>query len=308
MKSIFSGVVIPTTILLFTFVTSCKKNSPSINVGKDITSAPHAYIDRFSTAFGHIFVRTATNGLPAANAPINMDVAPFITHGLNPDGTSTTYYNFDVLPVTPVPIYVFFKQSAPTVELTAQNHVIPVKPGDAGYNDFWLVNKVMVPDNYVPNSLTNATAILNSGYPIVASNQIVNCPVVPFGSTAALTYGSTSAQSLVTGWYKDSTVVYFNFAEAKTPLTLNSANQVPTAPIYVFFANNTDPSMGFETVTGGTQTHNVISVNPTQTGYSPLWNVTKIDISNFSNVTNLASATAVPSTAIGATVNCPVVK
>jgi hypothetical protein len=266
MKSIFSGVVIATTILLFTFGTSCKKNSPSIHVGKDITTAPHAYVDRFSSAFGHIFVRTATNGLPAANAPINMDVVPFITHGLNPDGTPTTYYNFDVLPVTPVPIYVFFKQSAPTVELTAQNHVIPVKPGDAGYNDFWLVNKVMVPDNYVPNSLTNATAILNSGYPIVATNQIVNCPVVPFGSTAALTYGSTSPQSLVTGWYKDSTVVYFNFDEAKTPLTLTSANQVPTPPIYVLFANNTDPSMGFATVTGSTQTHNVISVNPTQTG------------------------------------------
>jgi hypothetical protein len=308
MKTINSGSVIATAILLFTFGTSCKKNSPSIHVGKDITTAPHAYVDRFSSAFGHIFVRTATNGLPAANAPINMDVAPFITHGLNPDGTPTTYYNFDVLPVTPVPIYVFFKQSAPTVELTAQNHVIPVKPGDAGYNDFWLVNKVMVPDNYVPNSLTNATAILNSGYPIVATNQIVNCPVVPYGSTAALTYGSTSPQFLVTGWYKDSTVVYFNFDEAKTPLTLTSANQVPAPPIYVFFANNTDPSMGFETVTGSTQTHNVISVNPTQAGYSPLWDVKKIDISNFSNVTNLASALAVPSTATGATVNCPVVK
>jgi hypothetical protein len=308
MKSIFSGVVTATTILLFTFCTSCKKNSPSIHVGKDITTAPHAYIDRFSSAFGHIFVRTATNGLPAANAPINMDVAPFITHGLNPDGTPTTYYNFDVLPVTPVPIYVFFAQSAPTVELTAQNHVIPVKPGDAGYNDFWVVNKVMVPDNYVPNSLTNVTAILNSGYPIVATNQIVNCPVVPYGSAAALTYGSNAPQSLVTGWYRDSTVVYFNFDEAKTPLTLNSANQVPTPPIYVFFANNTDPSMGFATVTGSTQTHNVISVNPTQAGYSPLWNVNKIDISNFSNVSNLATALALPSTAVGATVNCPVVK
>jgi len=92
----------------------------------------------------------------------------------------------------------------------------------------------MVPDSYVPNSLTSASAILNSGYHIVATNQIVNCPVVPYGSTAALTYGSTSPQSLVTGWYKDSTVVYFNFDEAKTPLTLTSANQV-LRRLYMYF-------------------------------------------------------------------------
>ncbi|MFI5138516.1 MAG: hypothetical protein ACHQIM_11885, partial [Sphingobacteriales bacterium] len=269
MKSIISGAVISTAILLLTIGTSCKKNSSYTAIGKNITTAPHANVDRFSSAFGHIFVRTATNGLPAANTPINMDVAPFITHGLNPDGTPATYYNFDVLPSTPDDIYVFFKQSAPTVELTAQNHVIPTKPGDAGYNDFWRVNKVMVPDNYVPNSLTNETAILNSGYTIIHTNEVVNCPVVPFGSAAALTYGSNAPQSLVIGWYKDSTIAYFTFNEAKTPLTLTTANQaavttqtltsatlVPTADIFVFFANNTDPSMGFATVTGSTQTHN----------------------------------------------------
>jgi len=332
MKTIHPGAVIATAILLLTVVASCNKNSLSTPVGKnslalsttirkDVIHAPHAYIDRFSSAFGNIFVRTSTNGLPTANTPINMDAAPFIVHGFNPDGTPNTYYNFDVLPVAPDDIYFFYRQSTPTVELKAQNHVIPTKPGDPGYNDFWRINKVMVPDNYVPNTLTNETAILNSGYPIIHTNQLLNCPVVPFGSTAALTYGSNVPQRLITGWYKDSTITYFNFNEAKTPLTLTTADggpvttqtltsdtRVPTADIYVFFANNTDPSNGFETVPGTTQAHNVIEFNPTQAGYSPLWDVNKIDTSYFSKVTNLASATAVPSTAIGAAVNCPVVK
>ena len=129
-------------------------------------------------------VRNSTNGLPTANSAINYDNAPFITQGLDKAGAIVKYYNFDVQSTTPDDIYVFFKAGA-TTPILGQNNIIPTIPGEVGYNDFWIVNKVTVPDNYVPNSLTSETEVLASGYSITKTTTIVNCPVVPFGSTAS---------------------------------------------------------------------------------------------------------------------------
>jgi len=89
------------------------------------------------------------------------------------------YYNFDLQPTTPAPIWLFFKngQSSP---IPGQN-IINVLPGEAGYNDFWQVNKVAVPDNYVPNTITSYQELMASGYPITKTSDLVNCPVVPKG-------------------------------------------------------------------------------------------------------------------------------
>jgi predicted small secreted protein len=128
---------------------SCEKESTTTTAtGKDINTAEKVSVDRFSSTAGHLMIRSASNGLPAANAAINFDVAPFITKGLSKSGTTTEYYNFDVQPVIPVPIYVFFKSGA-TTPLSGQNNVINTIPGETGYNDFWIVNKVTVPDTYV---------------------------------------------------------------------------------------------------------------------------------------------------------------
>ena len=285
---------------------ACKKDS-TVPTSKDIATAPHVSVDRFSSTFGHLFVRSATNGLPAANAPISFDVAPFITTGFSSTGAATMYYNFDVLPTQTDDIYVFFKASSPTIELTAQNHVLPSLPGMSGYNDFWQVSKVLVPDNYVVNSLTSEDAIRASGYSIQKTTNIVNCPVVPFGSTAVIKYGGGSNQ-LVAGWYKDSAVVYFSFEEA--PITVNTAGQVPTAQIYVTFNDNTTgPASGFKTEAGTVQTHNVLDSAPGSAVYSPLWQVHVVDNTAFSSVKNLSTAIAAKSlNPNAALVNCPVVK
>jgi hypothetical protein len=286
-------------------VASCKKDSTNNGKGKDINTAPKVSVDRFSAAAAHLFVRNESN-LPATNAPINMDQAPFITNGLSPNGTNTTYYNLDVQSATPDDIYVFFKTDGST-KVAGQNNVIPTKPGDMGYSDFWRVNKVIVPDSYVPNSLTNESAILASGYSITKTTMVVNCPVVPFGSTAALQYGGGS-QSLTFGWYKDSSVAYFNFAEKA--LTVPLSGMVPTPAIYVMFNdNNAGPASGFKTEPGTSQAHNVISVSPTDAGYSPLWQVVVINNSYFDKQTNLATALQGPVlNPNAALVNCPVVK
>ena len=297
MKKILSLIVIVLSLA------ACKKDSKPAT-GKDINTAERVSVDRFSATTGHLMVRTATNGLPAANAAINMDVAPFITKGLTRTGAVTEYYNFDVQPSTPIDIYVFFKSGGAAV--TGQNNVINAIPGDAGYSDFWLVNKVTVPDDYVPNSLTSREEILASGYAIQRTNMIVNCPVVPFGSTASKKFGGGS-QALTLGWYKGKAVAYFDFEEKA--LTATGTGEVPVSPIYVMFNDNAaGPESGFKTETGTAQTHNVIATVPADGGYSPLWKVVVLDNSAFANVNNLMTATAatvlIPNAGL---VNCPVV-
>ncbi|MBD3289750.1 DNRLRE domain-containing protein, partial [candidate division KSB1 bacterium] len=97
-----------------------------------------AVIDRFSEDAGNLFVRDDTNGLPGPNEPIDFDMAPFITKGLGPNGEFISYYNFDVQPTVPAPIYVLFREGE-DAPVAGQMNIIDVVPGDEGYNDFWHV-------------------------------------------------------------------------------------------------------------------------------------------------------------------------
>jgi hypothetical protein len=303
--------VLMLAIALGVLSASCSKSDtttttpPVVVVGKDINTAEKVSIDRFSATAGHLMVRTATNGLPAANVAVNFDNAPFITTGLDKTGAVVKYYNFDVQPTTPDDIYVFIKTDGTAV--AGQNNVIPTIPGDPGYNDFWVVNKVLVPNGYVPNSLTSEAEILASGYTHQKTDMIVNCPVVPFGSTAAKSSVVGVASALTLGWYKGKAVAYFNFNEASYSAT--ASGMVKISPIYVMFNDDTaGPSSGFKVETGTMQTHNVLATLPADATYSPLWNVQVIGNANFASVKDLATATALTSMAAGATVNCPIVK
>jgi hypothetical protein len=282
--------------------------SPAGAVAKDPTTASKASIDRFSDAFAYLFKRSANSALPAANAPIDFDQGPFITDGLGPNGEHVAYYNFDVLPTTPAPIYVFFQEGSSS-ELTSQMHVIDVVPGDPGYNDFWQVVKVTVPASYLPNSVASYAELQAAGFTLTPTSMIVNCPVVPAGSTAKLRYTS-EPNGLVQGWYRDQVVQYFSFDEHMLTGTV-----VPTAPIYVTFNVNPDPSnpmsgppSGFVTEPSSAQTHNVASVLPEDAAYSPLWVVIAYDDAAFGSVSNLATAqqakVLVPDAGL---VNCPIV-
>jgi hypothetical protein len=272
-------------------------------------TTPIASVDRFSDAFAHLFKRSANPSFPAPNAPINCDQGPFITHGLGPNGEKVAYYNFDVLPTTPAPIYVLFSGNA---QVQGQLNIIDVLPGDPGYNDFWEIVKVTVPANYIANSVTSLAEIRAAGFATTATNMLVNCPVVPAGSTATLRYTSESS-SLQRGWYRDQVVQYFSFDERA--LAATSAGTVPVAPILVAF--NVDPSStnpmsgppsGFVTEPGSMQTHNVISTLPTDSAYSPLWAVSAYKSTSFSAVSNWKTAIQAPVAASGlGDVNCPVV-
>lgn len=303
-------------ISIFTFM-GCSEDD---SMGPDLTpldpdTAPKASIDRFSEDAGTLMIRSATNGLPAANAPINFDSGePFITKGLGPAGEKVQYYNFDVMSEESAPIFVLFKDGA-SAPVDGQLNIIDVIPGDDGYNDFWNVNKVTVPDNYKANSVTSYQEIKELDYPIEQTNIIVNCPVVPEGSSASLRYNSSEDAGLTRGWYKDMVVVYFNFVEKDLTGTIPTSGNalVPLSDIFVTFNINPDetgggPASGFRTETGTAQTHNVVETIPTDSDYSPLWLVNVYDNTAFDNVSDWQSSQNAPVKATGvATVNCPIV-
>ncbi len=300
---------IPILLSAFIFLAACNKNDskPAKQV-KDPTTAEVASIDRFSSTAGHLQVRTATNGLPAANMPVDFDKDPFITRGLTPSGKTVDYYNFDIQPTTPAPIWILFREGESTS--VAGNNIVDVIPGDKDYNDFWQVYKVTVPADYVANTITSYQEILAGHYTITKTNDLVNCPVVPKGSTASKRFTTESAGP-TQGWYKSKVVYYFNFSEK--PLSVTSTGSVPLSLIYVSFninpnSPNGGPASGFKTETGNFQTHNVIATIPADAVYSPLWIVKVYDNSAFSNVKDLQSAASAPVLVPDAgAVNCPVV-
>jgi hypothetical protein len=290
-------------------LSACKKDKATGSTVNNPDKAEEASIDRFSSTAGHLQVRTQTNGLPSPNQAINFDQGPFITRGFAPNGASVQYYNFDVQPTTPAPIYAFYKNGQP---VQGQLNVINVIPGDANYNDFWQVYKVNVPNDYVANTISCYEELVGSGYAIEKTNSLVNCPVVPKGSTATKRINNADA-SLTRGWYKEKIVYYFNFFEK--PLEVNSNGMVPAIPILVTFNINPDqpgggPGSGFKMESAtNPQTHNVITAIPSDASYSPLWIVDVYDNASFANVTNLATAGDAPLLLQNAgTVNCPVVK
>ena len=275
----------------------------------DPATAPRASIDRFSAEAGNLFVRDAMPGLPAAGAAIDFDQAPFITRGLGPAGQPVMYYNFDVQSATPIPIHVLFPEGG-SDPVEGQLPIVDAIPGDPGYSDFWRVMRVTVPADYAANTVTSLSEIQAAGFAIEATDTLVNCPVVPEGSTATLRLGDGGDTSLHQGWHRGEVVNYFVFEEAQ--LALDAAGMVPLSPIWVSFNVNPDqggggPASGFRTEVGTSKTHNVVGSLPGDAGYSPLWAVTIYDNAAFDSVRDLPTAQAATFAAGGPNVNCPVV-
>lgn len=274
----------------------------------DPMKAERASIDRFNGAAGHLQMRDAMNHLPGPNAPVDFDMPPFVTTGLGPHGETVMYYNFDVQATAPAAIYVLFKkgESSP---VKGQLNIVDVIPGDPGYNDFWQINKVTVPADYTTNSIGSLQALKAAGFPITPTNMIVNCPIVPSGSTATHRLSGNDT-GLHEGWYQNKIVTYFNFLEA--PLMTTADGMVPVSPIYVAFnvnpgmANGGPPS-GFKMAAMSMQTHNVVATLPGDKGYSPLWSVSPYDNMYFDKVMKLDSVMDSIVLAQGvANVNCPI--
>jgi hypothetical protein len=192
--------------------------------------------------------------------------------------------------------------------VAGQLNIVDVIPGDANYNDFWQIVAVTVPDSYVANSITSADAVSSSGFAKTSTDMLVNCPIVPDGSSAALrAEGDSSGTQLVRGWYRGKIVSYFTFGEKSAGLSAANG-MVPTSPIYVTFNDDAQgPASGFKMETGSPQSHNVVATLPADAGYSPLWAVVPYPSAKFSSVMDLATALSASPGAVAADVNCPIV-
>jgi hypothetical protein len=271
--------------------------------------APIASVDRFSEKAGHLQVRKAGNGIPGPNQPVDFDTGPFITQGWSPTtGKPVRYYNFDVQSTTPAPVYVFYREGE-NKPLAGQLDVIDTLPGDKSYNDFRQVWKVWVPKDYVVNTITDAAAVSKSGYKTEKTDELRNMPVVPNKSVARMRLNKESPE-LQGAWYDGEIAKFFLFSEAKL---MASDGSVPVSPIFVTFNVNPDkkdggPASGFRAEPNSTQTHNVPSTLPGDSGYSPLWSVIVYDTADWPKVHDLKSVTAAKVLASGvANVNCPIV-
>ena len=303
-----------TVFLLFIIlVTGCTNNSvePVIH---DPDTAEKVIIDRFGEEFGTLYVRDGMKGYPGPGEPVNFDQEPFITSGLGPQGQKVKYYNFDVLPLTSAPIYVFFEPGGET-RVEGQLNVVDVVPGDEGYNDFWHIIKVIVPDGYVANSIASVSELNKKNYTQERTNRVVNCPVVPEGSTAELRYRPEETGGLDRGWYKKKIVYYMRFEEKDIVVSLPAEGSppMPLSDIYVTFNINPGqpgggPPSGLVTEAGTDQTHNVLETIPEDDEYSPFWSVIVYDNADFNSVSDLATAMSANILASGVMlVNCPVV-
>ncbi|MEF8839130.1 MAG: hypothetical protein V5A18_06450 [Haloarculaceae archaeon] len=275
----------------------------------DPMAADRVTVDRFSEDAGTLMVRSDANDLPGPGEPVDFDRAPFLTHGLGPEGGHVTYYNFDVQPTEPAPIYVLFREGE-DAPIPDQLNIVDVVPGDEGYTDFWQVTTVTVPSHYEANTATSLEDLEAAGYDMETTPMLVNCPVVPEGSTAAMRAGDGDA-GLVEGWYRGQVLSYLRFTEASLHV---AGGAVPRSPIYVTFNENPGmegggPASGFVMESGSTRTHNVLATLPGEDGYSPLWTVSVYDNADFEAVSDLASATDANVLDRGvANVNCPVVE
>ena len=275
----------------------------------DPDQAPVAAVDRFSDKAAHLQLRTPDNRLPGPNEPVDFDTGPFITQGLSPStGKPVRYYNFDVQGTTPAPVYVLYREGEDK-PVADQLDIIDTLPGETGYNDFRQVWKVMVPKDYVANTITDSATLFDAGYKMEQTGALQNMPVVPDKSKASMRLNGESA-TLQRAWYRGQVAKFFSFAEA--PLAAAGAN-VPLSPIYVTFnvnpgEPNGGPGSGFHTEPNSEQTHNVPFTLPGDPGYSPLWLVAVYDNADFPSVRDRTTALKAKVLAPGAaTVNCPIV-
>jgi hypothetical protein len=190
--------------------------------------------------------------------------------------------------------------------LPGELDLVDVIPGDARYSDFWRLAWVEVPPEYVVGSITSVEQLRSRDFPIHPDPTIIDCPIVPRGSTAKEAHGVAAAVPSEL-WYRGARVSCLDFGE----LSVGEDGRVPTSPIYVTFARNPPeggPSSGFRTETTTPQTHNVVMSLPGDVDYSPLWAVHIYDRAAFDRVhdatTALNARLLEPN---GPLVNCPIV-
>lgn len=118
--------------------------------------------------------------VPTGSTLENPDDASLVTGWYK--GQEVSYFDFGVNDPITAPIYAFitgFDDAGSPLFVEGQSNVIGVVPGDEGYSAFWYVNLVIVPEDYVANTITSFDQVDSTMYEIVQPGLLVNCPVIP---------------------------------------------------------------------------------------------------------------------------------
>jgi hypothetical protein len=254
----------------------------------DPAKAPIAAVDRFSDTAGTLLKRSADKRLPSPNEPIDFDTPPLNVIGFSPAGESALYYHLDVQSTTPAPVYILYREGEDK-PVQNQRDIIDTLPGEKGYNDFRQVWKVLVPKDYVANTITDASMLQQAGYKMEKTDKLLNMAVVPDNSRARVRFNGGNPQ-LQRAWYRDQVAKFFLFDEASLSV---SGDKVPVSPIYDGFTINPGQpggEMEFCTDPNSKQTHNVVATAPGDKAYSPLWLRVVYDSAACASVHNLETA------------------
>ncbi len=182
-----------------------------------------AYIDRFSNVAGHLWRRSVEPSLPAPNQPIDFDNNPFFSTINTKQGKVISFYDFDQCSNIPSKVYVLYRQGENS-PVKKQLPIFQYIPGNKNYNDFCQEVTVIVPNNYVANSVASVEDIYKNNYKIILSNCALDMPIVPKGSTANIRlYSSGISKQTYMGWFNNQVVCYFLFNKQ---LNLNNRGQL----------------------------------------------------------------------------------
>lgn len=215
-------------------------------------------------------------------------------------GDQVRYYDFgmnsqtDGSSVATAPIWVFITgmdADGNPQFVEGQHNIVDVVPDGAGYSDLWQVMLVTVPEGYEPDSVRSKADLDEQDFDVTATEMLVNCPIVPAGSTLE------GGEGLVQGWYKGEEVFYPDFG----------ANPASALPIWVFITGmDADGNPQFVE-----RQNNIIDSVPGDPGYSAFWRVNLVTVPEDYEPNSITSAGDVADseheiTETEMVVNCPV--
>jgi hypothetical protein len=151
-----------------------------VMVGEDyeantITSMRQLDATRFQMQATDIFVNCPVVGEGSA-----LETGKELVTG-NYRETNVFYPDFGPNAPVAIPIWAFvtgFDDDGAPQFVEGQRNIIDAIPSDDGYSAFWRVNLVMVDGSYEANSLRSREDVEASGYEVVQTDLMVNCPVV----------------------------------------------------------------------------------------------------------------------------------
>lgn len=270
--------------ILCTWACACGDGRGELDsVALDVATAPRVVIDRFNERSGTLYHRVGDPIHPDPNEPIDFD-DEFREQAFGPSGEIVIYYDFDVKPRTVEPMVVLVDETgAPILD---QLPIVDLLPDSNGYSDYWRMYTARAPADYRPNTITSIAGLEHAGLTMSRTDVVVNRPLVPEGTTAALRLDPALPISPQAVWYRDQVAFYLDFGAAEQP-----EEAVPMVDKYVTYNDNeAGPASNRKTEPDGVQTHHIFASLPEWDGISPLWHIIVYDNADFDSVHDLASA------------------